>query len=210
MPVEMQRAGRLVGLALIAALAWPAGLAGAHSFNVTLLVPLSGPAAAEGAQMRDGFMLATKERDSHAGQESDGHLGGLDVYVEVEDLLSESGAGTTGAAGSRAAGVVVAIQPAGMAKPPEELMRDRSGVLLAQGDAPFPPPDRIASGGVSPAVKAFIAAFQAEYGHAPSQPAARGYIAARRVDSAVRELGGAGDAEALLRHFRGTEARFDW
>jgi ABC-type branched-subunit amino acid transport system substrate-binding protein len=210
MLTEIPRAGRLAGLALIAALALPAGPAGAHSFNVTLLVPLSGAAAAEGVQMRNGFMLATKERDAHAGQESDGHLGGLDVYVEVEDIVSKSGVGTSGAAGSRAANVVVAIQSAGMVKPSEELMRGRSGSLLVQGNIPFSSPDEIAKGDMAPAIKAFVVAFQAEYGYAPSQPAAQGYNAARRVDAAIREQGDAGDAQALAQHFGGTETRFDW
>ena len=57
----------------------------AHSFNVALLASVSGPMAGPGKNARDGFMLATTERDSHPDQESDGHLGGLDVYVTLID-----------------------------------------------------------------------------------------------------------------------------
>ncbi len=54
-----------------------AGLAAqAHSFNVALV----GEAVRESGAY-DGFRLATLERDAHAGEESDGHLGGLDVYI---------------------------------------------------------------------------------------------------------------------------------
>lgn len=48
----------------------------AHSFNVVLI----GENIAESGAY-DGFRLATRERDGHAGEESDGHLGGLDSYI---------------------------------------------------------------------------------------------------------------------------------
>lgn len=57
----------------------------AHSFNLALLATVSGPMAGPGKNARDGFMLATTERGSHPDQESDGHLGGLDVYVTLID-----------------------------------------------------------------------------------------------------------------------------
>lgn len=57
----------------------------AHSFKVALVATVSGPMAGPGKQARDGFMLATTERDGHPDQESDGHLGGLDVYVTLID-----------------------------------------------------------------------------------------------------------------------------
>ncbi len=59
--------------------------AAAHRFNVAFVAPASGPMALPGKQARDGFMLATTERDAHPAQESDGHLGGLDVYVKLVD-----------------------------------------------------------------------------------------------------------------------------
>ena len=52
----------LIGATLLAI----SGLAQAHSFNVLLLLPLSGPDAAAGEQRREGFTLATTARDSHA------------------------------------------------------------------------------------------------------------------------------------------------
>ncbi len=63
----------LLGLSAQAALA--------HSFNVLLI----------GENVRqsgayDGFRLATRERDGHAAEESDGHLGGLDSYIFSADM----------------------------------------------------------------------------------------------------------------------------
>ena len=55
----------------------------AHRFNVVLILPGSTTESEQARHIRGGFMLATTERDSHPDQQSDGHLGGLDVYVNV-------------------------------------------------------------------------------------------------------------------------------
>ena len=75
----------LVLTALVSAIGLPAKPVSAHSFKVALVVSLSGPMAGPGRHARDGFMLATTERDGHPDQRSDGHLGGLDVYVTLID-----------------------------------------------------------------------------------------------------------------------------
>ena len=49
--------------------------------------------------------------------------------------------------------------------------------------------------------KAFVAAFEAEYGYPPSQYAAQGYDAARLIDGAVTMAGGLADKDALLSSF---------
>lgn len=49
-----------------------------HSFNIIFIAPISEPA---GQSALEGFLFATREQDSHAFEESDGHLGGLDSYV---------------------------------------------------------------------------------------------------------------------------------
>ncbi len=63
-------------LFLSCALAFSARAGVAHSFNVLLI----GEGLRENGAY-DGFRLATRERDGHAGEESDGHLGGLDSYI---------------------------------------------------------------------------------------------------------------------------------
>ena len=57
----------------------------AHSFDVDIVFPQSATAAARDNFVRE-FRRASAERDSHAGEESDGHLGGLDVYSNVTEL----------------------------------------------------------------------------------------------------------------------------
>ncbi|MCZ6469759.1 MAG: hypothetical protein O6649_00195 [Gammaproteobacteria bacterium] len=49
-----------------------------HSFNIVFIAPISEPA---GQSALEGFLFATREQDSHAFEESDGHLGGLDSFV---------------------------------------------------------------------------------------------------------------------------------
>ena len=57
----------------------------ADRFYVALVLPLSGPAAVNGDEIRKGFLLATTQRDAHADEESNGHLGNLDSYVSIID-----------------------------------------------------------------------------------------------------------------------------
>ena len=51
----------------------------AHGFKVGLVAPFTGPEAARGRDIRDGFLLAARERDGHPDQHSDGNLGRMDV-----------------------------------------------------------------------------------------------------------------------------------
>ena len=49
----------------------------------------------------------------------------------------------------------------------------------------------------NPANKAFVAAFEKEYGYPPALYAANGYDTAKLIDAAIRQAGGKKDAEAL-------------
>jgi len=171
------------GIVLATALA-----AGAHSFNLVMIAPDD----AEIRQvMRQAFLIASAERDSHAAQESDGHLGGLDVYLGfagigdgeaaaalAPDILAAPLAGTDAAAVTALAASldVVSLAPA---DPNSAMSRD----MLAQP--------------LDPGLPAFAQAFEAETGQAPGAEAVAVYLAARRVDQAVRQLGGVGDAAGL-------------
>jgi len=53
----------------------------AHSFKVGFIAPLSGPEMENGQQALQAMLLAADERDRHPDNASDGHLGGLDVYI---------------------------------------------------------------------------------------------------------------------------------
>jgi hypothetical protein len=82
----------LAVMAITAGIALANGDAAAHSFKVGAMIPLSGPSAETGRQWLDGFLLATREQDAHPDQHSDGHLGGLDVYVLTVDSAGDASA----------------------------------------------------------------------------------------------------------------------
>jgi hypothetical protein len=160
----------------------------AHRFNVALVIPPSDM----GRQFLQGFMLAATERDGHPDQESDGHLGGLDVYVTVSDGKK-----------AIAADIVAAFGP----EPPltliGKLLDGTKAVLLPPGRSPFSSPGL-------PGVAAFISAYEMKYGTKPTSQAAQGYNAARRIDAAVRAQGGLDDAASLRRNFEQSARDFIW
>lgn len=204
------RSIRLVALAMIAAIALPVSLARAHGFNVALVVPLSGAMAAEGSQIRDGFMLATKERDSHANEESDGHLGGLDVYVFPADDQKPDLSDVKAVLERQRIDIVAAIGSPESVAAAESLNPDAQIVVLTLGETPFPISSQPSGNDQSAAVAAFIDSFQKEYGYAPTPSAAQGYNAARRIEAAVRDQGSVDNKEALQQHLLKTARGFNW
>ena len=179
------------------------GAAQAHRFSVLLLVPLSGPEAGVGEQNRNGFMLATTERDAHPDQESDGHLGGVDVYVSTFDTESSPAAEPPAPADGGGFDVIAVL--AGREGSDYPWLESLSGAKLYSRPTPF------AQGSSSePAVTAFTEAFQRQYGVTPSADAAQGYDAARRIDAAVREEGGVSNPAALQDRLDAMQDDFAW
>ncbi len=183
---------------LVAGLTGFAGTANAHSFNVALVIALAEPSAANSRQVRDGFLLATRERDNHPDEESDGHLGGLDVYLYPVDLDRESLAGVRALLQREQIEILAVVGQDEAAEEIGPLIEGSRTVLLAPGRLP------------STSMEAFKNAFQAAFGYPPSTPAAEGYNAARRIDAAVRPLGGVDDRVALRRALEETRNGFDW
>lgn len=151
------------------------GTAGlAHEFTAGLY--LSDPLAQSRlADVVNGFLLATEERDSHANETSDGHLGGLDVQILP--------------------------MPAEYGDSIEGLYRRRVGepdVVVVFGDAAVPDLPRgalIVEAGTLPSEAVwqqsdFAVRYREKFYTEPSQDAAQGYNAARRLDHAIRPLGG--------------------
>jgi hypothetical protein len=159
------------------------GPALAHSFNVALVLPASNP---EAKQFHMGFLLAARQRDAHADETADGHLGGLDVYINV---VSEQ------AVADNTDIVVDFTVPQGS--------DTASAIWLQLGQSPFAQIDR-------PDVTRFISSYKAAYGTAPSTDAAQGYNAAWRIAVAVRAQGGVEDKAMLLQSFSNTAQDFTW
>ena len=175
----------------------------AHSFNVALLVPLSTVGSVQGRQYVEGFMLATTEKDSHPDQESDGHLGGLDVYVTKIDAVGNITQQLGRIALSDDIDILVIY---GAETTPLEASKQLEGkqvALLLPGEAPS-----LDSG--QHAVAAFISSYEQSYGRKPSSDAAQGYNAARRIDAAVRAQGGVDDLPLLRRDLEKSARGFAW
>jgi ABC-type branched-subunit amino acid transport system substrate-binding protein len=173
----------------------------AHSFNAVLVLPLSGGAAEQGRQFRHGFMLATAERDSHPDQESDGHLGGLDVYVRVVDADADALESRLAAQGK--ADIAAVFGEKSTRTRVRSWLGGTQTLLLPPGQTPFADPGLAA-------VARFTAAYRKAYDERPTPAAAQGYNAARRIAKAVRAQGGIGDSAALRRVFRETARGFTW
>jgi len=177
----------------------------AHRFNVALVMPLNGEEAETGRQYREGFMFATTERDSHANEESDGHLGGLDVYVSIIDANGDVGAEINRIVSEGEINIIATSVSEGSPalKTLNSLLSGKNIALLQSGQSPFSQSD-------NSAVAAFSSAIVTLYGAKPTAAAAQGYNAARRIDVAVREQGAADDTAALVENFAGTASGFSW
>ena len=197
-------------LAAMAAILLSVNFAKAHSFNVALLIGQSGPAANDDDQIRDGFLLATKERDGHPDEESDGHLGGLDVYLFVAAARDDPVAGAQALLDQVTIEILAVIGPSVSIETIRPLTARSQTILLAPGQTPFPASTATTAAIQASAVRAFIDAFQEEYGYAPALPAAQGYNAARRIDAAVRAQGGVSDKAALRQALTESQSAFDW
>lgn len=183
-------------LTLIAGLAGFSFDAAAHSFTVGLVI--AGRSTVDVEQVRDGFLLATRERDSHPDEESDGHLGGLDVYLYIVDLKRESLSGVQALLHREQIDILAIIGPDSAVAEIRPLIADSQTVPMAPGRLP------------SPSTEAFNSAFEAAFGYPPTKSSAEGYNAGRRIDAAVRPLGGVDDRAAMRRALAQTRDGIDW
>jgi ABC-type branched-subunit amino acid transport system substrate-binding protein len=163
----------------------------AHSFNVGFMAPLSGPSAHHGQQALDGFLLATRERDGHAFEESDGHLGGLDSYV----ITIDSGRGADAVRGRldellRGEGLVflTGVSVSGTLADAGVILDDSQTIIVDAVDSAVY--RSAAESLVTMDGLRFLAAFREAYGYEPDVNAIGGYIAARFIAAAVSAVEG--------------------
>ena len=194
----------LLGLiAIVGAMFLTATPAITHSFNVALVIQLSTPDSNRGREIYEGFMLATAERDSHPDQKSDGHLGGLDVYVTVIDEQEGAGVKIRHLAERGEVTIVAAFTSKSALSSIQKTLAGKEVALLLPGHAPVLNSDL-------PAVTAFKSAYKRRFGRSPSIHAAQGYNAARRIDKAVRAQGGIDDLAAIVQALTQSSIDFTW
>jgi len=178
----------------------PFNIAFAHRFNVGLVIPDINSDNGQSLQIKQGFMLATTEQDSHPDEESDGHLGGLDVYVTVADVDKVADGNLTSFITQNDINIIAVFGPAFRIK---DISANMDVALLRPGKSPFSETRR-------PAVAAFTAAYTSLYGSPPSASAAQGYNAARRIAKAVRAQSGVDDIQRLQGNLEGSMQSFSW
>tara|TARA_R110002110_G_scaffold415612_2_gene651722 strand:- start:181226 stop:181828 length:603 start_codon:yes stop_codon:yes gene_type:complete len=191
------RAFMLIGSVLAAGVAQSAA---AHEFTAAIVG--SGPGAdALVAEAARGFIVATDERDGHASETSDGHLGGLDVQIRVLP-----------AAAGEAVDALVGMprDPADIAIFLGQELPGNDGIGTVLG-----PDTIIFRAGSLPSrqnreASEFGDRFKVLFGRSPTETAEQGYNAARRVDMAIRRHSGLAPRAAIESALAETATGIDW
>lgn len=203
-PDAPRRGPRFLEPVIVATLSVLTGLSSpalAHEFTAALLV------VGENRDLRladavRGFLLAADERDGHAGETSDGHLGGVDV--QILPLPSEAAGQVTGLSGAPSLPpdvvVVLADAPSNGTAPGVD---PGKSVIMTPGDLPAGWDQRGGTDG-------FAMRYRQAYGEPPGEAAALGYHAARRLDAAIRPLDGVTPRAELEAALRITQSGFQW
>jgi len=153
-----------------------------------------------------GFLLATVERDGHANEASNGHLGGLDVYIIPQPASVAANFPELKQAPYDRPDIVAVIGPEADVESALDPVGGES-VYLSAGRLH---PDNVWATGDGLESGDFAARYTTEFGQPPSQWAARGYNIARRIEAAVRPLGGVNDRAALERAFADSAEGLRW
>lgn len=158
-------------------------VAQAHSFSVAIVADDAGNLA-EVQSSINGFLVASAERDGHANETADGHLGGLDVFfTPLPASLAPDIAGLVN-------------QPSG----PFDIAVVLGDSADIAGISGIGATTVVMEPGALPnaAQRAdFAIRYTARFALQPTDAAAKGYNAARRIDLAVRALGSASEPGAL-------------
>ena len=189
--------GTLLVVALAVSL--PATAAYAHSFSLAVVAGGKQAAMQLNSAVK-GILLATQERDGHADETSDGHLGGLDVFIVP--LPTNAAKSIQGLKRASQTSIDIAILMGSEAgKDQVAVQLDPQTVTLRPGTINANPTE---------ASRMFATRFQSAFGTMPDQSAAEGYNAARRIDLAVRTLGGVDDPHALIAALAATNEGIEW
>ena len=179
-------------LLITAVLTTNSAIVRAHSFDLGLVIPITGSQSESGQQAFDGFLLATTEEDSHPDETSDGHLGGLDSQVRkidsgvsstemlnsLEELIQErQPIFITGLFSAETADLIAKSSERG-----HTVFFDPSESSLWQTALNAPDKLKLMNG------DSFAIRFQNRYGYSPTLEVMRGYIAARLIAATVRSL----------------------
>ena len=178
----------------------------AHSFSVLLASPFSGQNARQGISMKQGFLIASAERDAHPDETADGHLGGLDVHLHSFDT-AQSTTSITKALAHIEQDIDIVIIPAETHQTENLILYAKSidAVVITPADLPFEglPRDSISA-------NQFVNNYTQRFAVEPGRSAAQGYQLARRIDEAVRPFNSAENTTELNWLLNKTLSEFKW
>ena len=182
----------------------------AHSFNVALVIPLSGGSEIAGKQVIDGFMMATQERDNHPDNHADGHLGGLDVYVYPADNQEMGLASLRSILANQSIDIIVSIGSGKEIHDTIATIASADTIVLNPGRLPYPMSRPPGAAKQPQGLVDFKSAFQRKHGYEPTEMSAQGYNEARRIDAAIRPLDSVDDKTELRKRLEQTANEFSW
>lgn len=154
-----------------------------------LILPESSPFIPD---LEQAFLLASEELDGHANEDSDGHLGGLDVYVTLAKQ-SEVLQGVSVLPDI----VATPLADNNNARILAEFARIYGAATLLETILDSPESQRFLEQAADPSLDTFEDRFWAELGRTPSAEEQAIYVAARRIGLAVGRLDGAADRNRL-------------
>ncbi len=163
----------------------PAALA--HSFNVVMAVP-DDLAQNTRSDMAAAFLVASEERDGHANEESDGHLGGLDVYITLAGISDSAR--------------IASADPDILALPLNGTAQSGDAVVMGPMDASALDAVAFLAKASGAGFAPFAERFTARTGRAPGPEAHAAYLTARRIDLAVQAQAGVSDRAALANQLK--------
>lgn len=177
----------------------------AHGFSIVVYAPFSGTQAAIGEALWNGMRVATRERDGHADETSDGHLGGMDSHllrldsqrdgVQLPELLRRL---------SREQGTALLVSPGAERIPLAPGSGSDRWVLFTGDRMTASAADQIAIDEKSITLPVdFAARYRQQFSNDPTAVSRIGYLSARLIDAAVRDNGEElGDRQAMLESLR--------
>lgn len=188
---------RVAALAATLAVVLSAGAVAAHEFTAAILVAGDDGEARLADAVR-GMLMAADERDGHLDETSDGHLGGVDVQVLP---LPEAAAGRVeGLWGTPIIPPDVVVVMGSEAEARAALAAfGWDSIVLAPGTLP-----------TGWAEGSFATRYRSAYGTEPTDAAAEGYNASRRLDQAIRPRGGIEPRSGVEAALADSAGGIDW
>ena len=157
----------------------------AHSFSTAMLLPADLADDPLQEDLMQAFLLASEERDGHSNETSNGHLGGLDVYISFVTTLTASDLSSAD---------IIALPLAGVRGP------DRDDIItIGPPDLTSQAARALLEAPADPALPAFKQRFLSATGHMAGNEAQAVYVTARMIAEAVRKAGGIDDPARLRR-----------